>query len=388
MKQQLIDMFQAQLNEQAQRQQEQNQKFLSVLTQFTQASEENENKQEQAEIIEPMLLHKDVKAPVMFRMHSEKMRYYFALDKDQKAQFYPSVTTILNKTTPLSYGLQKLMMDKGDNFWDFFNQKAKYGTFIHMQIADYLINNEYDFDDVERKIDEYAKEQHIKFDYSNWKWTAKKDIASLIQFTKEYNVKPLAIEVVVKYRAAGGECFAGAVDMICEMDWEEKGYFGEVYKSGPNKGEPKESKSVKSITAIVDFKSGKSGFFEDHEEQLHMYKLAVEQSLDLKIDKVFNVAPSDWRTQPTFKIKDQTDSTTAQKIGYHLKLFYLDYEGPKVPVQITGKVNGQAIEKNIKHMDAEEYVLTLQKVKEYITNKKTNGVSGNNAASIAAPNKN
>ncbi|MFW5700245.1 MAG: hypothetical protein ACOCWM_01025 [Cyclobacteriaceae bacterium] len=299
--------------------------------------------------------------PTVFRYAQHGNRFYFTLI-DDTVEFYPSVTTIIGRTTPMSFGLKKILGDKGlDGYFQFMRERAAYGTFLHIQISDYLKYQEYDFDQIRGKLAMYLEDKQLDVNLEKWSEDCKKDMASLIQFCIDHEVKPIAIEVVGTYSDKNVK-MAGAIDMICEMTVKEKGFHGEVYKSGEKKGEPKETIAEKKITAIVDFKSGKSGFFEEHEIQLHMYKLIAEQSMNIKIDKVFNVAPKDWLTMPTYTVKDQTDSPKAAKIPHMIAQFLIDYEGPKDILQISGKQNGEDLSKTCRHIPAAEYVKSFSKI--------------------------
>lgn len=276
----------------------------------------------------------NIELPIGRRFSQDGRRFYFTLE-DGDVVFYPSVTTIINDTTPTSFGIKKLLADLGwEGYLHFMKVKADYGTLLHILISKYLKDGEYDFDLIAFDITNFVNEHNLIFE-SNQIFSIKKDLLSLIQFCNEYRVKPLAIELIGTY-CDGIYKFAGAVDLVCKMTVQEKGYFGEVYKSGANKGEPKLSSQEKEVTAIVDFKSGKSGFYPDHAIQLNMYQLMLER-MGVQVDKLYNVAPKDWENYPTYSIKDQTDSKEKAKIPHLLALYENE---PKDLIIIDGLANG------------------------------------------------
>src|SRR5690606_1373581 len=146
------------------------------------------------------------------------------------------------------------------------------------------------------KLEAYATKEKIT-PKSDWITEIKKDILAFAQFMIAKNVKPIAIEIVLFHPE---DNYAGAIDIVCEMDEEEKGFFGETYASGARKGEPKESKRTIRVNAIVDIKSGRKGFHESHEIQLHAYKEMFQVHFpDVPIHRVYNWSPKDWRNTPS-----------------------------------------------------------------------------------------
>ncbi|MCO5252588.1 MAG: hypothetical protein M9949_14365 [Candidatus Kapabacteria bacterium] len=324
--------------------------------------------QAEYEIMEPhyfnRAFHDKLKLPTVYRFNQSGMRYYFTIE-GQNVTFYPSVTTIIDKTTPLSYGLKKMIGDMGmEKFNAYMKERAHNGTIMHMFVADYLRSSDialeryFDLDSISTRLALYASENQIPYDISDWQWSLKKDMLSIIQFFLDYQVEPIVAEVVGIYNHNGLK-YAGTLDLICEMTIPQKGFWGETYKTGERKGEAKETNQDIRIIAVIDFKSGKSGFFDDHEIQLHMYKQIAEQSFGLQPQKVFNLAPKDWQNEPTYHLKDQTDSIQAKKIPFLLGAFQCEWEDPKEITIINGKINGSDMNKNIKRLPAKEYALNL-----------------------------
>lgn len=254
----------------------------------------------------------------MYRLDRSGHRYYYTY-KDGKPVFFVSVTTFIKQSLPTSPHLIKWLVDQQGKGEDVAKDRAEFGTFLHIQCGELMTNAKYDLDSLDDKLMDYIEEHHLDKSFMDYTFDLKKDVLAFAQWMIDFNVTPLAIELVLGHDEWG---VAGAIDIICEMDYEEKGYFGEMYKSGPNKGKPKITKQAKRVIAIVDVKSGRKGFYESHEIQLHAYKGMVEYNFpDIKIDHVFNWSPKDWRGDaPTYNFKCQTYSKAAAKLKPMLEI--------------------------------------------------------------------
>lgn len=262
----------------------------------------------------------------VYRLDSSGHRYYYTFDENGEPIFYVSVTTLIKQTLPTSPQLIKWISDMGyEESQRYASERASYGTFMHSQIAELIINRKYDLNKLRERLVKYIETEQLPSDFINYADDFKKDLLAFAQFMKDVELKPLAIELVLTNPEDG---YAGAIDLAAEITIEEKGYFGEVYKTGSNAGQPKETKQKRRIRAIIDFKSGRKGFFPEHEVQLHAYMKMWNMHFEaFPIEKVFNWSPKDWRGKvPTYNFKDQTDSKNAQKLPYLVELAKIEDE--------------------------------------------------------------
>lgn len=235
----------------------------------------------------------------IFQLNSDGHRYYYRYDEQGEPHFYPSVTTLLKQTMPTSPFLIEWMIKNGaEGSTEKRDLAAAYGTFMHAQFETLLINRRYDFDTLPGILLEYMKQNNLpdKF-YGESLTKIRKDICAFAQFIKDYNVRPLAVEIALVHPDYN---YAGMIDMPCLLDIKDE----------------------KDVAAIVDFKSGRKGFYEEHELQLHLYKMMWNVNFPhLPIARVFNFSPKDWRgVKPTYNFKEQTESPNAAKIPALLEL--------------------------------------------------------------------
>ena len=262
----------------------------------------------------------------VYRLDSNGHRYYYIFDEYGEPRFFVSVTTLIKQTLPTSPQLIKWIADIGyEESQRYAAERAAYGTFMHAQIAELLISGTYNLDDIKSRLKMYIESEKIPGDFINYADSFKKDILAFAQFAKDTQMKPLAIELVLTNPNDG---YAGAIDLCAEITIEEKGYFGEVYKSGENEGKPKETKRKRRVRAIIDFKSGRKGFFPEHEVQLLAYKTMWNMHFEkYPVERVYNWSPKDWRGKtPTYNFKDQTDSKNALKLPYLVELARIEDE--------------------------------------------------------------
>ncbi len=241
----------------------------------------------------------------VYQLNSDGYRYYYRFNASGEPEFYPSVTTLLKQVMPTPPALLDWMIANGkEGATEKRDMAAAYGTFMHGQFESLIINRFYDFDNVAPTLIAYMEANNIPESlFSQWIVKIRKDVLAFAQFVKDWNVKPLAVEIALVHPE---HRYAGCLDMPCVM-------------TDPKTGE--------TFTALVDFKSGRKGFYEEHELQLHLYKPLWNVNFpDCPIVRLFNFSPKDWRTKPTYNLKDQTDSVNAKKIPYLLSLATIEDE--------------------------------------------------------------
>lgn len=278
------------------------------------------------ELVELYIDQSIARPPVkMYRLDIEGDRVYYYFDEKGEPVFKQSVTSVIARNTPTSPGLIKWYADQGmEAATDHRDTRAAFGTFMHICLEKFLLNGEYDLDRLDEDIDAYAEMERLPADFGRkHSREAKKSILGFAAFCNEHKVKPVAVEISL---ASKQYQVAGMLDLACEMVVKEKGFFGEKYKTGPRKGKPKETTEEITIRAMVDFKSGKN-FYDDHAMQLEIYRRIWNENFpEYQIDRIFNWAPSDWRSAPTFKLKDQTSVKCIKKVGLILDMNEIDQQ--------------------------------------------------------------
>lgn len=266
------------------------------------------------------LLKKEMKKkPTIYRLTGVKNRIYFTKeDENSPPTVYNSGTTIIDNFRDKNgeeaiHNWKIGLINSGKDPHVQLIKRQNYGTLLHILYGRLLSGETTSFNKLKEFIISCAKDARIskqvveKLLSTNY-MEFQKDVASFLTWIRDYKVQPLAIELMVKsdkYKVAT------ALDLICYINTKEKGYWGEVYKTDSKvtsvkKGDPKETSKMVRKLVIVDFKSGKKGFFPKNVLQLLLSKKIFEESFpDIKVEGIFNFAPNDWKIVPTFKMYDQ-----------------------------------------------------------------------------------
>jgi len=241
----------------------------------------------------------------VWQLNSKGHRYYYRYDDNGNPEFFPSVTTILSQTLPKAPHLIQWIANKGiEEAERYKGERAAYGTFMHAAFEELLINRAYDLDGLKGKLKEYIEVYRLPDDFIYYADDLKKDVLAFAQFVLDYDVRPLAVEIALVHPYYK---YAGMIDCPCTM----------LSKIGGGE----------RINAIVDFKSGRKGFYEESEIQLGMYRDMWNVNFEqFPVTRIFNFSPKDWRKRPSYNLKEQTDSPNIRKIPYLLEIAAIEDE--------------------------------------------------------------
>lgn len=211
----------------------------------------------------------------LFRYDDAGERFYGRV-VNGNVWWYPSVTKIIKATSPTPPGLMQWYAKHGfEEANKLRDDAAERGTEMHVL------------------FERYMSGQHV--DMSSLSEFHAKALMSFDQWFRDYEVEPLAVEVLLHSDTYG---YAGTADLVCRI------------------------KGGKVI--LVDFKSG-SSVYDDYAVQLEMYRLAWNEHADMhdipQVTELYNWLPKDWRKGPTYTFKDQTGECSAAAIEYRCKLY-------------------------------------------------------------------
>ena len=264
------------------------------------------------------------------RINFGKGRSYIKINQDgtlgHPFKLYTSLTTSIAQSMPTPIQLEDWKFQHGKKEADrLMRVAASYGTLMHMEIGRFIKDKCYDLDGIDAVIEDYLSKISFWDDDCKW-WNSKlkEDILAFVQFYNDYEVIPLGLEYVL---VSDKYCFGTPIDLVCMLTVTEDGLdYDDPYKTGHRKGEPREVKIRVQKRAIINFKSGRKGFYETHGIQMECERLLWDENFpESPIDIAMNWAPAEWKTNPGYKIKEWQDVYGKEEIEAILKLAEIRY---------------------------------------------------------------
>ena len=299
----------------------------------------------------------------LYQLNTRGTRYYYSVDDKGVPTLYPSVTTILSEVSPRNPFLENWRAEMGaEKAAAYTQERANYGTFMHAQIERLLVARSYDLDNLKAELASYIEREKLPTDFINYAEDLKRDILAFAQFVIDYDVRPLCIEESL-YSSKG---YAGMIDLVASIRVYSK---DEEAKARAAKGDKwtaeDEAKYSKRIIVIIDFKSGRNGFYESHIHQLYLYKDMWEENFpDIPIEGVYNWAPKDWKKNPSYHFKCQDDALDPRITDTLLEQYRLRKTETKSVTLVSGILNlSEGISDNYRTLSLEELI------KEHSTDK-------------------
>jgi hypothetical protein len=217
-------------------------------------------------------------------------RAYFKAKEDGSITCSDSVTTIIKRYHAPEIGITMWNRKMGDKAESFLFEAAEYGRFMHIVFNTLIRGKSISFsnDGLFLFIKDYIDSQNIsiwQIDVPTWIRKIRQDIIGFLTWYRDYKVKPIALEYVFV-----NEDFSGAIDFVCSIEDVSGRY-----------------------DAIVDFKSGRKGFYSEYAVQLSGYKDGWNLEQKRKIGRIFNYGAKDYRLPvgkgvTPYNFTEQTDS--------------------------------------------------------------------------------
>ena len=305
-----------------------------------------------------------LKPKYLIYRHDDKKgnRFYYFRDKEEIV-VAAGVTTVLDKAMPngLKFNIDK-WKETTPNWRHLFNISGEYGTLEHITHGDIMFGRGVNKERLEAM-------QSLIINNGGYYGMPIKDILAFMRFQEDYNLTPLLIEAQLVWQdPKTGNWLAMTIDLLAKMTVPIKTKIqveDGVYQRGDKKGQVRYKDEVKinmvEKTLLVDFKGNffdkeQKSFFEANKAQLQAAKLAVEQNFpDIKVDDVYNYAPNNWRTEPsyTFHKWDLTDLDWEKFYSYWNTAQLWEYNQPQGKMLIT---EGFKNSSDYKFLTYKEYV--------------------------------
>jgi hypothetical protein len=265
------------------------------------------------------------------RVNFGQGRSYIKIEQDgtlaQPFRLYTSLTTSIAQSMPTPKALEDWKFQHGKKEADrLMKVAANYGTMMHIEIGKFIMEKVYDLDLCDQVVENYTSDNNFwDNDCTGWAHKLKEDMLAFVQFYSDYEVIPLGLEYVLLSDQRG---FGTPIDLVCLLTVTEDGLdYDNPYKSGDRKGQPREVKIKVQKRAIINFKSGRKGFYETHGIQMECERLLWDENFPASpIDIAMNWAPADWKTAPKYKIKEWQGTTSNEEIEAILKLAQIRYQ--------------------------------------------------------------
>ena len=307
------------------------------------SSESVDNKSDEDKWMKPMRYDLEFMGPIPTnyriagRQKIRGIRHYVVCFEDQREPwFLPSVTSVIDKVMPKDENFIKYMVNNFgsyDEFKEWLDGKAGFGTVVHGAIADFVngVLPEFEDNDAWHAYMSLACERAgCKSKASAWTEGVKECIIDFWKWVYDYQVRIIMLEQPLASRKWG---IAGQLDLLVEMNSHIQ------KKTGKNAVEPTR------VIAVVDIKTGDA--MARYNGQVGMYGLMLHETfpglqrmLNDKYKKNDGSAvtleygiftPKTFRSEPKYTFVWRTDKVMeymADTFQHHMVLFKQQLKKP------------------------------------------------------------
>lgn len=299
-------------------------------------------------------------------------RGYYIINPDNTVSFFISLTTAIGTTQPLAKEIIDWQISLGSDYKRTLRLKADYGTLMHELVGKFCIDKKLSMSEIDLAVSNYRNKGFNDKEIDNWNKELRKDLRAWAQFVVDYNLEVICVEVVLVSFVHG---FATAIDIVAWHDEPIMVESEEAYQSGPRKGEKKIVKGSKRTLCLINMKSGRKGFFDTHATQIEAEKRIFEENFpDMAVSKIYNWAPTEWKKNPDYKLKDQSGITDPAELDaiFILAGFRLDKNLQDVLVDEGELIYGGDSKTGMSYVTMENFILDYHNLNEEISTE--NGI--------------
>lgn len=256
-----------------------------------------------------------IRAPYeLYRLNTVKGRIYFRELGGGTFAYYGG-TGNLTSEIPKDDSLMEWYANKGITAAKrYYYQRMLLGSFEHTLLAELGIIGEVDLDDLGARLRGYFFTQSFyctEKELADMTVEAQKDVIGMNQWIIDHKAKLVFVELPVY---SDNEGLATQIDLGAFITLEVGS--GKNYKT-------------EDCFALINFKSGKSGFYKEHRFQMEVERRVF---LDCFPDfekynvRIFNLSGTNWRTTEwnrkvrPYKFSEQTDKASSDRYLHYLEL--------------------------------------------------------------------
>ncbi len=288
---------------------------------------------------------------MIYRLDNGSNKFYYTFNfQEFKPEYYLSTTTLLQNTMPTPYAILEWYAKLGERGAEAKKQERQnYGLMMDIEFSNFLINKKCDLETLSDRVHAYCIQHKCDVSFvPEWTEELKKDLLSFNQWCMDYDVEPIAMQMMLVSREFG---VVGILDLVCMKN--EKLYTDKTA-----------DKDRKRVRALIDYKSGKSGqFYESNEIKLEIYKVCWNENFpEYPIGQLANYSGKDWLKTPSYNFKDQTVCNSHRKIGHLLEIASIDaYEPTRIIKVMGGQMSFKEMGDNCKAYNADEYIINIHR---------------------------
>lgn len=272
-----------------------------------------------AEKVEAMYVNGTLIEPnyELHRLNTPNGRVYFLFEGDEPVFFGGS--GMIGKELPTSDFLIQAISKNGysaakRNYY----MRMLFGSFSHSRLAELFISGEVDLDGLPDALRQYYYDQNFHItekEHYDMSREIQKDMISLGQWIIDYEVELAFVEFPV---------YSHVLNIASQID------LGAFVTVTEGSGKDKQSRRV---FALIDYKSGKSGFYTEHIYQLYSNKVMFIERFPTFAEnnvETWNLGGKNWRKPDSWGIKNKDGSLNRRSVPYSFvnqgdKVDYTDY---------------------------------------------------------------